>query len=172
MTAPEDKDPFGRGISSHLFLRKLKKINPKIWSAKYYTAKTTGMGVDGWNTCLWVGPKGNTKHSRKISGYVTGVIPEFTQIGFDGKYAVLGWRRILQKAIKRKAIRAIDAEVAFSISMEISGTDSLCISCTRMGKSIKATSKNNQCDFHRNLLDLVAQKNQQKSDKQAIIRSA
>ena len=155
LTAPNDKDPFGRGISSNDMLRKLKKINPKIWAATTYPRHISApsIGIAGGSTCLWVGTSGDTVSSRKITGFTTGMIPEFTQLDADGNIIALGWRRIFAKAIGKRAVRAVDVENAFNVTMDIEGTDDLCISCRKAGKIVPATSKNHQCDFHREVLD-------------------
>jgi len=155
LTAPNDKDPFGRGISSNDMLRKLKKINQKIWAATTYPMhiEAPSIGIAGGATCLWFGPSGDTTASRKITGFTTGMIPEFTQLDMDGNIIALGWRRIFEKAIRKRAVRAIDVENAFNVTLDIEGTDDLCISCRKAGKIVPATSKNHQCDFHRQVLD-------------------
>ena len=155
LTAPNDKDPFGRGITSNDMLQKLKKINPSIWMATSYPRHVVApsIGIEGGSTCLWVGPIGDSETSKKITGFTTGVIPEFTQLDMDGNIIALGWRRIFEKCIRRKAVRSVDVENAFNVTMDVEGTDDLCISCRKAGKIVPATSKNHQCDFHRQVLD-------------------
>jgi hypothetical protein len=156
LTAPsESGDVLGRGIPSHKIVSGLKKIDPRIWTSKIF----------GEDTCLWVGPENNAAASRKISSMPIGMIPEFTQLGPEGTVIALGWRRIFEKAMQVAGLNRGHVESAFGVTLTTEGRDGYCWSCKKQGKLTKATSKGQQCDFHRQVLDTAYRARQQKADE-------
>lgn len=129
-------------------------MNNKIWSSQLF----------GQDTCLWVGGYNDKATSRKISSIPIGMIPEFTQLGPKGEVVALGWRRIFSKVRQVAKIPQAHIENAFGVSLEVQGSDGFCWSCKKVGKLVKATSKGQQCDFHRQVLDRVRQASRLKED--------
>lgn len=170
LTAPSDCDDlFGRGMASSELVRKLKKLNQTVWVESEYEGNTFGIWSPGKTTgitCLWHGFPGRKDRSKKISAFIPGVIPEFTQLDEKGFVMQLGWRRILQKAVWYKAAMQVDIEKAFGVTLDVrrGAEDGVCFDCRKQGKMTKATSANNLCDFHSQLLKQVDKAESFKND--------
>ena len=166
MTAPSDSDTlFGSGMSSASLVEKLQKINKTVWiedryrDGVWYPGKSVGL------TCIWYGVRHDTRRSKKISGVIPGVIPEFTQIDEKGFIMHLGWRRILEKSIKYGAARRADVERVFGVTLDISDdVDGWCPDCKKAGRNVKSTGSMNLCHFHTKLVGMVANARQSKRD--------
>lgn len=170
LTAPGGSgNKHGTGMLSSKMIAGLKKLNPTIWVEADYCGYPDGVWYPGRYTgltCLWFGRPGNKDGSKKISGFVPGIIPEFTILNEKGMVETLGWRRILEKAIKFKAVRRAAVEKLFGVTLDIQDghPDLWCRDCMRKGKQVKATSANNLCDMHSRIVKNVSKANDFKSD--------
>ena len=163
LTAPEGSgDLLGRGIPSRTLLDGLKKVDKRIWTTSLF----------GEETCIWRGEAGNKENSKKLSSVPIGVVPEFTQLTPDGLVFALGWRRILEKCVNFGGLNRGHVENAIGVTLTVEGHDGFCWSCKKAGKLVKATSKGQQCDMHRQILDTVKRAAQDKADKKSQRRMA
>jgi len=135
-------------------IAKLKKVDSRVWTQSV---------LFGPPTCVWIGEHQNPKASRKISAISIGVIPEFTQLDPNGMVVALGWRRILEKAIKNGRMNRAKIEKAFGRTLDISGSSGQCYSCKKVGKNVKADS-GDQCNFHRGVLNNAERARQVKQE--------
>lgn len=141
LTAPaEASDLLGQTMTSGDIITKLKAINPEITVWEQYAEGLWWPGKDwadtdwGVKTSLWIGPPGE-ETSQKITAINLGAVPEFTQIGPDGRTIVKGWRQIFEKVIKSGACSRISLERAFGVTLAyVEGTTLLCHACLRQGK--------------------------------------
>lgn len=146
LIAPADAPSnFGVGMHSSDLLRGLRKLNPRVTmphptgSIYWYPGQDAGM------SCVWLGDPGNPS-SIKISGIHLGMLPEFTLVGEKGRIIRKGWRAILDRAIKSRAITKQQAERMFRVSLDYEGFDPICRDCYVQGKRTLANGE--YCDLH------------------------
>lgn len=135
--APEGApDPVGRGIPFGTIVKGLKKLNSRISVWEQFPDGLWYPGKQSGKTCLWLGPAGcdENTHSVKISAINTGIVPEFTQLGADGRIKMKGWRTIFEKVIKSGAATRAQIEAKFKVDLTIWGEDLLCKPCAKMGR--------------------------------------
>lgn len=143
-------DAFGRGMLHGDFVKKLKSCNHRIeiplpescpW---WYPGKQAGM------TSIWVGEpfKGT---SKKICAFHLGMIPEFTQIDDQGNIMRRGWRAILSKVARSKAVSKTKLERVFNATLDYDGFDGACVRCRREGTIKRGSPKDGLCNFHREI---------------------
>ena len=128
LCAPSDADNvLGTTISGFDIVRGLRIVNPRICVPDSSTfASFPGM------TSLWLGEPW-AKGSKYLGAFHLGAVPEFTQIGPDGKMIAKGWRSIFDRIIKNRLATQAAIERVFRINLDYAGTDSLCVRCAREG---------------------------------------
>jgi hypothetical protein len=166
LTPPKgSEDLFGSAMSSHNMLTRLKRINPRIWVEENYPEGVWFPGKASGLTCMWYGEAQNKEHSKKITGFVPGMIPEYTQLNPNGHIMNLGWRRILEKVISSGACRRAHLENAFGITLDLhEETDGWCHDCLQAGKRIPSTGAHNRCHFHTHLASMMERVREKKRD--------
>lgn len=149
-------DPVGRAIHSTTLIRGLMRLNKRVSVWEQYPDSLWYPGKQTGKTCLWLGPAGcdETTPSIKISAIQPGPVPEFTQVGIDGKILMKGWRTILEKAIKAGVATRPQIEQLFKVDLTIWGEDLLCKPCAKMGRRRSHNGgKRKLCRWHENLVE-------------------
>lgn len=155
LTAPHDMDALGRAFSHIDIIRKVKKINPRVWADLHYPPGVWWPGIKDGITSMYVGPQPGVKCplTRKVTAFTPGMIAEHTQLDPEGHVVSLGWRFIFERLVKARVCRHADLEKAFGVSLDINKEDKggLCPDCKKMGKDVRSTSKKGRCDMHAGL---------------------
>jgi hypothetical protein len=165
LSAPLDADDaFGQGLHHVDLALKLKACNKRIeiplpescpW---WYPGKKAGM------TSIWVGEPFKPT-SKKVCAFHLGMLPEFTQIDDQGNIMRRGWRAVLSKAIKAKAIRKAVAERIFKTTLDYDGFDGACVRCRREGTLKRGSPKDGLCDLHREMSVVTTSVQELKKEK-------
>lgn len=169
LTAPMDvENAFGRGLHHADLVKRLIALNRRLdiplpeacpW---WYPGKKAGM------TSIWVGEAFKAT-SKKICAFHLGEIPEFTQIDDEGNIIRRGWRAILQKVIKSRAITKAAAEKAFAVTLDYDGFDGACVRCRREGTVRAGSPKDGLCAFHSEI-EMVSVSAQETKKEKAWLR--
>jgi hypothetical protein len=154
LTAPLDmKNAFGQGMHHRDLALKLLACNPAFeiplpescpW---WYPGKKAGM------TSIWIGEPFKPT-SKKICAFHLGMLPEFTQIDDAGNIIRRGWRSILSKCIKSKAVTKRKVRTIFKTGVDYEGFDGACVRCRREGTLKRGSPKDGLCELHRMMDDL------------------
>lgn len=146
-------DVMGRAIMSADMVRGLKKMDSRIWADEVYTPGVWYPGKSTGATCLWYGVPGSRIRSKKITGFIPGAIPEFTQISPEGLIVTKGWRQIFKKLLQMvKTINQSHLENKFKVSLDIGPDDIMCPRCRKAGKMVRSNNASGLCDVHENAL--------------------
>jgi hypothetical protein len=153
MVAPSDApNPLGRTIPSSDLIRRLIKLNPRIFCPDINDANH----IEAWHgvTSLWLGEPGGG--GRPICGIRLGPIPEWTQISEEGILITKGWRAIFDKVIRSGAATRYAIEVEFGLTISDGPRDALCGRCVREGRREPANGgMRGYCDTHDDIQDVV-----------------
>lgn len=143
LTAPSDAtNAMGEMMTAADIIKGLRQCNANLFSPE---------PRGKWDMrCLWLGhPRAN----KKVCALPAGPIPEFTQIGPGGYIELRGWRSILSRAIASRAVRQVDVERVFKISMDTTQPDKVCQQCLREGMGRHPSNgKRGLCDTHDRLM--------------------
>lgn len=149
LVAPSDMtDPFGAGMHSTILLAGLRRLNNNITAPlpEHYTHWYPGAAYD--MTTLWVG-KPHSPEGKKICALRLGVLPEFTQVDSDGYIIDKGWRAILRKCVRCRAVTKHAVERQFKIDLDSDGRDPDCPGCIQLGhRGVKGEHASGLCDTH------------------------
>jgi hypothetical protein len=155
MVAPADApNPFGQFIQSGDLIRRLTKLNKRIFCPDINDANH----IEAWHgvTSLWLGtPDGGGK---PICGLRLGPIPEWTQISDEGILITKGWRAIFDKVIRSGAISAPQLEVEFGVTLSYGKADAnLCPKCVKEGRRTSGDGgARGYCEMHTDAYDTAA----------------
>jgi len=158
LTAPADVGmcAFGQVIHSNDLIRKLKRINPRVyhWQASA-NLKASWDGESKGSTCLWISRGGGK--ADKITAFGVGPIPEFSQIGPEGLVIVKGWKAIFERCISCRVTTRNRIEQVFGVSLDYhEKTDATCISCLKeRGSIVKTSAPGALCFNHQGVRDAV-----------------
>lgn len=162
LSAPSDADnPLGVTMTSQDLIKGLRRCNAKLSVPDpsvfpWYPLKASG------HTTLWYG---EPFKGRKITVFRLGPIPEWTQIGPDGLIIARGWRSVLSRVIRSRAVSKHTIEHVFKINMDVCEQDDACPQCRREGLGIVlATSASGMCDTHDHALKQIQKAKRAKKD--------
>jgi hypothetical protein len=114
------------------------------------------------HTSLWLG---EPFKGKKITVFRLGAIPEWTQIDPKGLIIARGWRSVLSRVIRSRAVSLSAVERVFKISMDVGGPDASCPQCRREGLGIiPATSASGMCNTHDHAWKQIARAKREKKD--------
>ena len=168
LTAPSDAvDALGVTMMSSDLIKGLRNCNnnltvpdPSVFP--WYPGQANG------HTSMWLG---EPFKGKKITVFRLGAIPEWTQLDPNGMIIERGWRSVLSKVIRSKAVTKASVERVFRLSMDIAGPDNCCPQCRREGLGfVTPNGKSGMCDTHTHAYSQVANANRQKKDAPLALR--
>ena len=147
--APSDaRNPFGEGMLSSDIIRGLKQANGNVVVPLPEHYERWYPGKKGGITCVWVGPPG-APTSVKVCALRLGMVPEFTQLDAAGDIIDLGWRAVLEKAIRARVASRRRLERIFKVNLNHDGKDKDCAWCRKEGVvGVTASHGSGLCDIH------------------------
>ena len=168
LTAPSDAvDALGVTMTSVDLIKGLRQCNANLTVPDPSVFPWYPLQMNG-HTSMWIG---EPFKGRKITVLRLGAIPEWTQLDPTGLIIELGWRRILTKAIRAKAVTKRQIERVFKISMDVDGASGYCQQCRREGLGfVKSNSKSGMCDTHAHAYGQVSSARRQKKDAPLALR--